>query len=136
MISAMDAPDDVKQLSVELARPRPMRKGSLTERLVKCSKPGCPCGQQNGARHGPYLSLTQVVDGKTRTRLVSQSQARLVRQQIEADRRFREQVDEYREACQRWADAELSEPPASPRDAEKGGSRHALRTKSRKKSKR
>lgn len=136
MMPTMDVPDDVKQLSAELARPRPMRKGSLTERRVKCSKPGCPCGSQDSARHGPYLSLTQVVDGKTRTRLVPQSQAVLVRQQIEADRQFREQADEYRRACQRWADAELSEPQAPPGDAEKGGSRRALRTRSRKKSQR
>lgn len=135
MVPAMDVPGDVRQLAVELFRPKPMRGGSLTERRVKCSKPGCPCGQRDDARHGPYMSLTQVIDGKTRTRLVPASQAARVRQQIEADRFFREGVEQYRKACQRWADAELAQPMAPPGDAEEGGSRRTLRAKSRKKSK-
>ena len=136
MVPAMDVPDDVRRLASELASPRPMRAGSLTQRRVKCSKPGCRCGDRDEARHGPYWSLTQAIDGKTSTRLVPPPQADLVREQLEAGRRFREQVDEYRRACQRWADAELTRPAAPPGDAEKGGSRPASRPRSRKKSKR
>src|SRR5438445_11537736 len=112
MVPAMDVPDDVKRLALELAHPKPMRGGSLTERHVKCSKPGCPCGEREEARHGPYRSLTEVVDGKTRTRIGPRSQAARVRQQIESDRLFRERVDQYRKACQQWADAELTQPKA------------------------
>jgi hypothetical protein len=60
-----------------------MRRGSLSERTVKCGKPGCRCGEDPDARHGPYFSLTRAVKGKTRSRFLISEQAALVRQQIE-----------------------------------------------------
>ncbi|MGA3029079.1 MAG: DUF6788 family protein, partial [Bryobacteraceae bacterium] len=59
------------QLAERLAQPKPMRRGSLSERFVKCSKPGCPCASDPKARHGPYFSLTRAVQGRTQSRLVS-----------------------------------------------------------------
>ena len=40
---------------------KPMRRGSLSERYVKFSKPRCPCATDTNARHGPYFSLTRAV---------------------------------------------------------------------------
>ena len=66
-----------------------MRRGSLSERYVKCSKPGCACAERPAARHGPYYSLTRTVGGRTQSRFVPAEQADLVREQIAAGQQFR-----------------------------------------------
>ncbi|MFP5234119.1 MAG: DUF6788 family protein, partial [Acidobacteriota bacterium] len=43
-------PAHLRQLATALAQPQPMRRGSLSERTVKCGKPGCPCAQDPKAR--------------------------------------------------------------------------------------
>ncbi len=115
-------PPEVQQLVAQIAEPKPMRRGSLSERYVKCSKPGCLCAERPQARHGPYYSLTRAVAGRTQSRFLSAEQAVIVRRQVAAGRQFREQVDAYWAACERWADAQL-DAPAAPAVGEKGGSR-------------
>jgi hypothetical protein len=61
-------PEDVRALATQLAEPKPMRRGSVSERYVRCNRAGCPCGERADARHGPYFSLSRVVKGKTRSR--------------------------------------------------------------------
>ena len=102
-------PPRIRQLAAELANPQPMRRGSLSERMIKCSKPSCACAQDPKARHGPYYSLTQAVGGKTRSRFLTGEQAEVVQQQIDAGREFRGRVDAFREACEQWADTQLEE---------------------------
>src|SRR5215471_14297490 len=101
-----DVPLRVRQLAVGLADAKPVRRGSLSERTIKCSKPGCACAQDPKARHGPYYSLTQAVGGKTRSRFLTAEQADVARQQIEAGRAFRSRVDAFWEASEQWADME------------------------------
>jgi hypothetical protein len=112
-----------------------MRRGSLSERTVKCSKPDCACARDPKARHGPYYSLTRAVAGKTRSRFLTAEQADLARQQIGAGRKFRARVDHYWEACEEWADSQLAA-WASSEEAKKGGSQRTSKTKSSRKSKR
>jgi len=124
------------RLHSQLADPIPMRRGSLTERFVKCSRPGCPCAHTPDARHGPYVSLTRSVEGTTRTRLIDPALAETVRRQIEVGRQFRDATGLYWAACERLADAEIEAQTAAPAGAgEKGGSvrrsRRKLRAKSR-----
>lgn len=128
-------PADVRDLAAELAQPRPMRRGSVTERRVKCNKPGCPCAEDPDARHGPYCSVSRVVRGKTQSRWLDAEQARIVRRQVEAGQQFRKQVEAYWTACESWADAEIESPDAAPDEAaKKGGSKRPLRPKSSRKS--
>lgn len=130
-------PVAVQQLAVDLAQARPMRRGSLSERYMKCGQSSCRCQQDPEARHGPYFSLTRGAGGTTRSRYLSQGQAILTRVQIEAGQKFRRQVDAFREACERWADAELeASEAASKMEAEKGGSKRRSRRKSSPRSKR
>jgi hypothetical protein len=112
-----------------------MRRGSISERRMKCGKPTCPCQQDATARHGPYFSLTWAVAGKTRTRYVTSQQVAVLRQQIEAGQRFREQVEDYWEACQRWADQELEAAATSSEVAEKKGFPRPSNRRSAKRSK-
>lgn len=129
-------PAHLRQLAAELGEPKPMRRGSLSQRTVKCSKPGCPCAQDPKARHGPYYSLTRAVRGKTNSRFLTPEQAAVARQQIEAGHTFRTKVEVYWEGCENWADRQLEgSPTASAGEAEKGGSKPTSKTKSFKKSK-
>jgi hypothetical protein len=130
-----DVPPDVRKLATELADAKPMRRGSLSERRIKCSKPGCACAQDPKARHGPYYSLTHAVEGKTHSRFLTAEQADLVRQQIDAGRKFRGRVDALWDACEQWADTQLADLSASSGEAKKGGSKRASKTKSSRRSK-
>src|SRR5713101_4972190 len=132
-----NVPSLVRQLATELADAKPMRRGSLSERTVKCSKPGCACAEDPKARHGPYYSLTRAVGGKTRSRFLTAEQAVVAKQQIEAGRSFRDRADAYWEACEQWADNQLAAlSPASSKEAKKRGSKPPSKRKSFKKSKR
>lgn len=128
-------PSRVSALSAILAQPRPMRRGSVNERKMKCGQANCACQSDPQARHGPYYTLTQAAGGKTRSRYITAGQIPALRRQIEAGREFRQQVEAYWEACEQWADAEL-EPSAAAEAAEKKGSGHGSATKSARKSKR
>lgn len=130
-------PEAPQQLAMELAQARPMRRGSLSERYMKCGQANCCCRQDPEARHGPYFSLTRGAGGKTRSRYLSEAQAKLARIQIEAGQQFRKRVDAFWEACERWADAELvAREVASTAEAEKGGSKRRLMRRSSARSKR
>lgn len=131
-----DVPPHVRQLATDLADARPMRRGSLSARTIKCSKPGCACARDPKARHGPYYSLTHAVEGKTHSRFLPAEQAGLVQQQIDTGRKFRAQVDAYWEACEEWADSQLEDSAASSEGAKKGGSKQTSKMKSSRKSKR
>ncbi len=116
-------PAAVREFADVLAKPVPMRRGSVSERSMKCGQKGCRCQHDEQARHGPYYSLTRMEGGKTRSRYLSAEQAEMVRQQIEAGHQFRKKVDAYWEACEQWADDQLLGPgTASPGEAKKGAS--------------
>ena len=130
-------PAHLRQLAAELAEAKPMRRGSVSERMVKCSKPGCPCGEDPYARHGPYFSLTRAVQGKTHSRFLTPEQALLARQQIEAGQEFRAALEKYWEGCEAWADSQLAgSSTGSAEEAEKGGFKPTSKTRSSRKSRR
>jgi hypothetical protein len=111
-----------------------MRRGSLTERFVKCGKAACACHRDPDARHGPYYSVSRVVHGRTQSRWLTAEQAAVVRAQVAAGQQFRRQVDAYWDACEHWADTELEAAAAAADAAKKGAaptsSRRRLRPKS------
>src|SRR5258708_8479887 len=122
MTASSEVPPRIRQLVTELAQPKPMRRGSVSERSIKCGKPGCACNKDPKARHGPYYSLTQAVAGKTRSRLLTVQQASVAQRQIAAGRKFRVQVDTFWEACEEWAHTplELLSAASSPADKKNG----------------
>jgi len=131
-----DVPPPVHEIASRLAEPKPMRRGSLSVRYVKCNKPGCPCVDDPEARHGPYTSVVRTIGGRTRSRLVPAAQADVLRRQIEAGQQFRKEVEAYWQACEQWADAELdSAEGTSQKVAKKGGSEKPSMRKSSQRSK-
>jgi hypothetical protein len=126
MAAFPDVPPAVRLLAQELAEPQPMRRGSVSARTIKCGKAGCACADDPDARHGPYYSLTQAVQGKTRSRFLNTGQAALAQQQITAGREFRRHVDAYWEACEQWSDTQLElRSQSSGGEDKKGGSKRS-----------
>jgi len=107
MAQSLEVPGTVRELAARLAHSQPMRRGSLSERYVKCGKPGCGCAEDPKARHGPYYSLTRAVGGRTRSRFLHPEEAQRAREQIERGQQFRRQVEAYWAVCEQWADAQL-----------------------------
>ena len=133
MPSTTPIPEAVGARAARLAEPNPMRRGSVSERYMKCGQSGCRCQTDLQARHGPYYSLTRAQGGQTRSRYLTSEQAALARRQVETGHQFRQQVEAYWQACEQWADAQLETPEAV---AQKGGSKRPSRPKSSRRSKR
>ncbi len=112
-------PEEVSALASQLAEPRSMRRGSVSERYVKCNKAGCPCVDRTDARHGPYYSVSRVVKGRTKSRWLDADQARQVREQVATGRKFRKLVEAYWQACEQWADGQLEDSEATSQEAAK-----------------
>ena len=131
-----EVPAAVGQLATRLAEAKPMRRGSVSERRMKCGQKGCRCQQDPQARHGPYYSLTRSERGKTQSRYLSAEQAEVARQQVEAGQQFRQRVEAYWQACERWADAQLETSEAASQEAaKKGGSKRRSKPRSSPRSK-
>jgi hypothetical protein len=48
--------------------------GSLVRRTTACGKTGCRCQADPPVLHGPYLTWTRTINGKTITRKITQDQ--------------------------------------------------------------
>lgn len=48
--------------------------GTITIRLGPCGKAACRCRAEPPQLHGPYISWTRKIDGKTVTRLLTEEQ--------------------------------------------------------------
>jgi len=68
--------------------------GSLVARSSRCGNPNCHCHTDTGQLHGPYLSWTRKVNGKTVTRNLSTAQADRYRPWFDNARRLRELITE------------------------------------------
>jgi hypothetical protein len=64
--------------------------GSLSERAMRCGRPGCGCHADPPRLHGPYWQWTRKVNNKTVTRWLSREQAADYKRWIDNDRRLRE----------------------------------------------
>ena len=124
-------PAAVREFAAALAEPTMMRRGSVSERSMKCGRKECRCQHDPQARHGPYYSLTRAQGGKTRSRYLTAEQAALARQQVETGREFRTHVEAYWQACEQWADAQLEEAEAASQEAaNKGASKRRSKPRS------
>jgi hypothetical protein len=84
--------------------------GSLVERRTACGNRGCRCHADPPQLHGPYLSWTRKVDGKTVTRTLDPDQAERLRPLLDNARRLRELVS----ALEALALQELDQDPGQP----------------------
>ncbi len=68
--------------------------GSLVVRRFACGKAGCGCHNDESKLHGPYISWTRKINGKTVTRLLNQEQLDEYQQYFDNAKRLRELVKE------------------------------------------
>jgi hypothetical protein len=68
--------------------------GTLIERRMSCGKPSCRCQADPPQLHGPYHQWTRTIDGKTRTRNLTDEQVERYGDWFDNARRIRELLDE------------------------------------------
>ncbi len=85
--------------------------GSLVWRSTKCGKTGCRCQGDPPELHGPYLSWTRAVAGKTVTRNITAEQQQRYQQWFDNARRLHELVTELQTLSLK-AFNEAENPPA------------------------
>lgn len=77
-----------------IARTGMVLPGSLTQRSMRCGRPGCACHDDPPALHGPYFQWTRKVEAKTVGRWFNDAQAADYRPAFDNARRLRELITE------------------------------------------
>lgn len=83
-----------KRIGKALAEIDRVLPGTVTVRLGPCGKAACRCRRKPPQLHGPYISWTRKVDGKTVTRLLTEQQWADYRPWFENSKRLKELVAE------------------------------------------
>ncbi len=68
--------------------------GSVTERKLRCGKPGCACKADPAVLHGPYRQWSRKIGGKTVSRWLSAEQAERYERWFSNAKRARELLTE------------------------------------------
>lgn len=63
-----------RRIAAELCELGYCLPGSITERRLRCGKPGCACKKEPPVLHGPYRQWSRKIDGKTISRWLSPEQ--------------------------------------------------------------
>jgi hypothetical protein len=79
------------QIMAEIAELGFCLPGSLVARTSRCGNANCRCHREPDRLHGPYLSWTRKINGKTVTRNLNAIQAERYRPWFDNARRLREQ---------------------------------------------
>lgn len=82
------------QIMAEIAKLGFCLPGSLVTRRSRCGSPTCACQRDPDQLHGPYLSWTRKIDGKTVTRNLSPDQVERYRAWFDNAKRLRQLVNE------------------------------------------
>jgi len=103
----------LRELTAELAEIGFALPGTINVAMNRCGKPNCACKADPPKLHGPYVTWTRKVEGKTVTRRLSAEQLERYRPWLENRRRLRELTAELEalslevaEEAEGWAPAE------------------------------
>jgi len=88
-----------RELATQLADVGYITAGSITRRHTRCSNQNCRCHGDPPQMHGPYWQWTAKIDGKTVTRRLSQTEAKLYQEWIANDRQLRAIITQMREVA-------------------------------------
>ncbi len=83
-------PDRRHELLAQIAQIGHVLPGTLNTVMNRCGKPRCACHGEPPRPHGPYITWTRKVAGKTQTRRLTPEQADRYRPWFENNRRLRE----------------------------------------------
>ena len=111
-------------LLAQIAAIEEFRPGSLVERYRRCGEPSCHCAREGDRGHGPSLSLSRGVEGKTVTKVIPADCVDATLAQIDRHRELQRLLYEYTELNVKIRDALIERSRGetdSPEGAEKGG---------------
>lgn len=83
-----------KQLAAALSEVDFVLPGHIAVRHMRCGKAACRCKADPPELHGPYISWTRKVEGKTVTRLLSPDQHQRYQHGFDNARRLRQLISE------------------------------------------
>jgi hypothetical protein len=78
-----------RELAAQIAEIGIVTAGSVTRRYTRCTSVGCRCNADPPTPHGPYWQWSAKVNGKTVTKRLPATEARLYTEWIGNDRRVR-----------------------------------------------
>jgi hypothetical protein len=106
-----------------------MRQGTVYARFSKCGKMECRCANEKGYLHGPTLSLTKKVKGKTVLRTIPKEAIETTKEQIAKFQEFRRLSQEFLAVNEEICEAKLVEPRVETDRAQKKTSKIRLKPK-------
>lgn len=104
-----------RALAAELAGIGFVARGSVISATTTCSSKGCRCRLDPARRHGPYWQWSRSSDGTSRTRRLSEAEARLYQDWIANRRRAEAILDELEELSSQAVDYVLDQEAAGGR---------------------
>jgi hypothetical protein len=84
----------LRELQAQLAQIGFALPGTINVAMNRCGKPNCACHADPPRLHGPYVTWTRKVSGKTVTRRLSPEQLERYRPWFENNRRLRRLIGE------------------------------------------
>jgi len=102
-----------QQLKTQLTEIGWIRRGTLTTRYMPCGTKTCRCQADPPQLHGPYYQWTAKTNGKTVTRRLNETEAKLYQEWIANDRRLRHLIQQMRQVAAKAAVLKLKQ-AASP----------------------
>ena len=97
------------ELTAQLATIGLIQSGSITRRYTRCGTPGCKCHADPPQPHGPYYQWTAKINGKTVTRRLSETEAKLYQEWIDNDRRLRHLIQQMRQVAAKATELKLKQ---------------------------
>jgi hypothetical protein len=94
----------LQALQAKLAQIGPVLPGTINVAMNRCGKPNCACHQDPPRLHGPYITWTRKVHGKTVTRRLTAEQLERYQPWFENNRRLRQLISELEALCIRAAE--------------------------------
>ena len=83
-----------RQLAAQIAEIDHVLPGSINVVMNRCGKPSCACHADPPRLHGPYITWTRKIAGKTVTRRLSTEQLERYRPWFENNRRLQALISE------------------------------------------
>jgi hypothetical protein len=100
-----------QQLQAQIAKIDFILPGTINVAMNRCGKPSCACHRDPPRLHGPYITWTRKIKGKTVTRRLTAEQLERYRPWFENNRRLRQLISELEtlslhaaEQAEGWSD--------------------------------
>ena len=110
----------LQQLQAQLADVGFALPGTINIAMNRCGKPNCACHADPPKLHGPYITWTRKLNGKTVTRRLTPEQLERYQPWIDNDRRLRQLTKELEalslhaaEQAEGWTDTQPQPPQHS-----------------------